>query len=96
MNKILVKAIVIIVIALFFAIIFTACTDNRMAREYGGTQTITLEPGYKLVEATWKGDNLWYLVEPMEEGYIPSKKEFIESSSYGLYEGKVVFIERDK
>ena len=52
--------------------VFTSCTPQTMSREYGGTVTINLEPGEKLVEATWKDDNLWYLVEPMDSDYYES------------------------
>jgi len=45
------------------------------------------------VEATWKEDNLWYLVEPMDSDYVPKTKVFKESSLYGALEGKVIFIE---
>ncbi len=47
----------------------------------------------KLVEATWKENNLWYLVEPMEEDYVPKTKVFIENSNAGMIEGKVTFVE---
>ena len=45
-----------------------------MIRSFGGTMKIELEPGEKLVEATWKGDNIWYLVEPMDSDYTPKQK----------------------
>jgi len=43
--------------------------------------------------ATWKDDNLWYLTEEMDSAYTPKKKMLIESSNFGILEGKVVFIE---
>jgi len=71
----------------------TSC-DQFVTREFGGTTTIKLSPGQKLVECTWKGDgDLWYLVEPMDSDYVPKTKEFIESSMVGVMEGKVIFIE---
>ena len=71
----------------------TSC-EQYVTREWGGTTTVKLEPGQKLVECTWKGDaNLWYLVEPMDSDYVPKTKEFIESSMLGAIEGKVIFIE---
>ena len=71
----------------------TSC-DQLITRKFGGTTTIKLEPGQKLVECTWKGDgDLWYLVEPMDSDYVPKTKEFIESSMVGVMEGKVIFIE---
>lgn len=73
---------------------FTSC-EQAITRKYGGTTTIHLKKGEKLVEATWKGEgDLWYLVEPMEDDYIPKTKVFKESSMYGVMEGKVVFVEQ--
>lgn len=85
-----------ILMAAFYAAIgmtLTSCTENHMARNYGGEQTIELLKGEKLVEATWKEDNLWYLTEPMDSDYVPTTKIFHESSSFGVWKGKVVFKE---
>ena len=35
----------------------TSC-DQALTRTMGGTTKIELEPGEKLVEATWKGDDI--------------------------------------
>lgn len=55
--------------------------------------TVKLEPGQKLMMATWKENSLFYLTEPMEESYHPKTKTFQENSSYGMLETKVIFIE---
>lgn len=84
------KKILVLIISL---ICFTSC-EQVITKELGGTTTITLEKGEKLIEATWKGDgNLWYLVEPMDSDYVPKTKVFKESSVYGVMEGKVIFVE---
>ncbi len=70
----------------------TSC-DQYFTRQYGGNTTIKLEKGEKLIEATWKGADLWYLVEPMDSDYTPKTKVFKESSLYGVMEGSVTFIE---
>ena len=72
---------------------FMSCTDNSRARHWGGTQTINLEPGQKLIEATWKESGLWYLTRPMRENEKAEIFTFQEDSQYGIMEGKVVFIE---
>jgi len=82
-----------IMLAVFMLV---SCTSNQMARKWGGKTTIELEPGQKLIEATWKNDNLWYLTEDMEEGYVPKTKTFKEDSNYGCLEGSVVFVESKK
>lgn len=40
-------------------LIFHSC-DNQIAREYGGTVTVKVDPGYKITAATWKQNELWY------------------------------------
>ena len=72
----------------------SSCTENKMARNFGGSTTIELPAGEKLVEATWKDDNLWYLTEPMESGYVPKTKIFREDSSWGVLKGEVKFVEK--
>ena len=68
--------------------------EQYITRQYGGSTTIKLEKGEKLIEATWKGSgDLWYLVEPMDSDYTPKTKVFKESSLYGVMEGSVTFIE---
>lgn len=72
----------------------TSCTENERARNFGGTQTIKVEKGMRVVEATWKDEaSLWYLVEPMDDDYTPKTKKFIEDSRFGCIEGEVVFVE---
>lgn len=55
--------------------------------------TITLPKGEKLIEATWKDDNIWYLTEPMDSSYKPTTKTLHEDSRYGIMKGTVHFIE---
>ena len=71
---------------------FTSC--QMCTRRIGGTSEYTLEPGEKLVEITWKGNNLWFLTEPMDSDYIPKTKTFKESSNFGVLNGKVIVHER--
>ena len=71
----------------------SSCTENQRARAYGGKMTIELPKGEKLVNATWKEANLFYLTEPMEEGYIPKSKKFRESSNFGVWESEITFVE---
>ena len=64
-----------------------------MVREFGGTMEIQLPKGQELMEATWKEEHLFYLTRPMSEDYVPVKKTFQESSSWGVMESTVYFIE---
>lgn len=72
----------------------TSCTENQRARQFGGTITIELPPGEKLVMATWKETDLFYLTEPMDSNYVPKTKTFREDSSWGVMESNVIFKER--
>ncbi len=86
------KRIKLALVVIMLTFMLTSC-EQYITRNYGGTTTINLEKGQKLIEVTWKEGNLWYLVEPMESNYTPKTKEFIESSNYGVLEGKVIFVE---
>ncbi len=81
------------VFLLFALVAMCSCTQNQMARTYGGKMTIELPKGEKLINATWKEANLFYLTEPMEEGYIPKSKKFRESSNFGVWESEITFVE---
>ncbi len=71
----------------------SACTSNTKARAYGGTMTVDLPVGEKLVTATWKEANLWYLTRPMRSGEVPENYTFKEKSALGMIEGKVILNE---
>ena len=78
---------------LFALVAMCSCTQNQMARTYGGKMTIELPKGEKLINAIWKESNLFYLTEPMEEGYVPKSKKFRESSNFGVWESEITFVE---
>lgn len=82
---------------ILFAIIVLStfsCTQQYQTRKWGGSDSITLPKGERLIEATWKDNNLWYLTEPMDSDYKPQVKIFRESSSFGVFEGTAKFIEQ--
>ena len=73
--------------------ILVSCTANQNARNYGGTETINLEAGQRVVNVTWKGESdLWILTK--QDTTAPSTYTFQEKSNWGLMEGKVVLIEK--
>lgn len=65
------KFIILAVIALTLS----SCTENQRARTFGGTATINVEKGKKVMMATWKDEDLFYMVEDMEPDYVPHNKE---------------------
>ena len=58
MKKIWIKTI-ILAIAIFLAIAFSGC--NAIARQWGGTTTVNLEPGRKFIDITWKASTFSFL-----------------------------------
>lgn len=75
-------------------IMVVGCTDNERARNWGGKETVILPKGKKLINVTWKQDELWYLVRERHENETPEVYEFAEKSSWGILEGKVEFVEQ--
>lgn len=75
--------------------IFTlaGCTENQRAKKWGGTATINLPKGEKLVEATWKETSLWYLTKPMSPQDSAQTYIFREDSDFGIIQGTVKFVE---
>lgn len=90
MRKIMYYLLPIVLIILIFQIFYT---DNKRARMFGGTMEVKVEPGQKIMMATFKGDNLFYMTEPMDSGYIPKVKILKEKSSHGIIETTIKFIE---
>jgi hypothetical protein len=65
----------------------TSCTENERVKQWGGEGTINLPKGRKLINVTWKGDQIWYLTRPMTETDIVESYQFQEESSWGVIEG---------
>ena len=73
-------------------IVAVSC-ENFTTKHLGGTMAINVEPGYKITNATFKGDEIWYFVEPMDSTYTPTQKKLVEKSMYGTLEGTIIFNE---
>lgn len=82
-----------LLLALVMILSLIGCTQQEMVKNYGGEMTVYLEPNVKLVNVTWKDDNLWYLTKPMTDNDIVETYNFEEESSYGIWEGTVTIIE---
>ena len=83
-----------ILIALI-GLVFSSCTENSRARNWGGTMEIVIPAGNKVTNITWKKTDLWYSYRPFEEGEKPARTIFKEESSFGVMTGTIVFIESD-
>ena len=92
------KNLVLGMIILFVVILSLSdgsCTQNQRARNFGGTETITLEPGIRLVNATWKGkdgSDLWLLTK--KDSTKATTYSFKEKSNFGVLQGEVIIIEQ--
>lgn len=73
--------------------VLMSCSKQAITRRYGGNMTVNLKPGERLIEATWKENSVWYLVEPMDSDYKPKTKVFKENSALGIVEGSITFVE---
>jgi hypothetical protein len=91
------RLLVVVAAMLMVAVItltHTACTDNYRAKSMGGTMTIQLPPGQRLVNVTWKEKEIWYLSRPRVAGEDPITWTFKEKSDLGIQEGTVILQER--
>ena len=55
--------------------------------------TVHLPKGEKLLMATWKETDLFYLTEPMDSNYVPKTKTFKEKSKWNTIETTIIFRE---
>lgn len=69
--------------------------DQTFARNIGGTASIVLERGQRLVTATWKEDHVWYLTRAARpDDPPPTVLVLHESSALGMLQGTVLFREQ--
>lgn len=85
---------IMILLCVGFMLLIAGCTEQDMAKNFGGTANIEIANCQKVVNATWKEDNLWLLTRPMREDEKPEKLTLSESSSFGLLEGSVIINEK--
>ena len=83
----------LLMIAALIWVAMSSCTSNQRARNFGGTETIELDPGTRVVNVTWKKDDLWILTK-QDTSIKPTQYSFHEKSSYGVMEGEIIIIEK--
>jgi hypothetical protein len=71
-----------------------SCTEQGRAKNWGGTMTETLPAGQKLINATWKGEDLWLLTRPARAGESPETYTFKGHGSIGILNGTVIIVEK--
>ena len=70
-----------------------SCTENSRVKNWGGDGVLTLPPNQKLVNITWKENQIWYLTRPMTQSDSVQTYTFHEESSWGVIEGTYNIIE---
>lgn len=87
------RKIIFVILTLIILLSFSGCTDKTIAHKWGGSTTLELPKGEKLIEITWKDSNLWYLTRPMRDDEFPETYTFQEDSEFGIFEGTVTIVE---
>lgn len=87
------KKFLIFITSIIIIFSLSSCTEQMMTRELGGEMAIELPKGQELMMVTWKDNDLFYLTRPMTPDYVPVTKTFQESSSWGVLESTVYFVE---
>lgn len=70
-------------------ILFAVFGDNWTTRQFGGTMEVDLPEGQKLINVTWKQNDLWILTRDARPGERSENYKFDESSALGIFEGTV-------
>jgi hypothetical protein len=83
----------IFILAVFFTLTMTGCTENSRVKSWGGEGTINLPKGRKLINVTWKETQVWYLTRPMNSTDVAETYQFHEESSWGMVEGTYNIVE---
>jgi hypothetical protein len=76
-----------------FLLLLLSCTDNIVARNYGGTMDIDLPCDQKLLNVTWKDTEVWYLTRPMRADEQPESYSFHSYTSFNVLNGTVILKE---
>lgn len=81
------KIIISTLAVILAASMFSSCTANTRAKNWGGKETIEIKPNERVVNLTWKNDQLWILTEDT----VTHQLHFREKSAWGLIEGEINF-----
>lgn len=75
-----------LILAVALVSLATSCTENVRARRWGGTEEISLKPNEKVLNVTWKENEMWICTKDTVTGIV----YFREKSSWGVMEGTVI------
>ena len=77
------KKLMMVLVAM---VVMSSCTENVRARHFGGTETLALKPNEKVLNVTWKDNEMWVCTQDTITGVV----YFREKSSWGVMEGTVI------
>lgn len=80
-----------LVVLLVIVVALVGC--GKFAKTFGGTITVHVEKGQKVLNASWKDSNLWVLTRPMKSDEVAEKYSYREFSNLGIIQGEVVLVE---
>ena len=80
-------------LVIVMGVMVTSCTENNRVKNWGGEGNINLPKGRKLVNVTWKENQIWYLTRPMNSNDVAETYQFQEESSWGVMEGTYNIVE---
>lgn len=93
----MIKKTLLTIVAGLSLVMLSGCdaVEQKVARNLGGTTTITLKAGERLVTANWKDkDRSIWLLTKMDPSTPPQTYIFKEDSTFGLLEGEVIIKEQ--
>jgi hypothetical protein len=82
-----------VLLAIIMGVMVASCTENNRVKNWGGDGTLTLPKGQKLINVTWKENQVWYLTRKMTPKDSCQIYTFHEESSWGVMEGTYTIIE---
>ena len=75
-----------VILSVCIGLTLISCTDNQLARRFGGTEEVELKPNEVVLNVTWKGDEMWICTRDT----VMNVTYFREKSSWGVVEGTVI------
>ena len=86
MRHFIIGAIVVACLSIFCL----WCSDSpNVAKDIGGTSTVTLPPKTKVVLVTWKNNSMWMLTRPFRAGDKAEEYTYQELSTLGIIEARI-------
>jgi hypothetical protein len=79
------------IIALVCMVFATGC--NWTTKEFGGTKTLTLDPGQKVIDAFPEDADIWILTRPMKATDTAETYKLVEKSNLGVAQGTFIIVE---